>query len=331
MRRTPEPFLRSALAQKNAPVHLICIEVSKSYVTNITPYESSKSEFYISQALSDKFAAEGVYPEALDPFYYDSEYHGGQAWIVTFENGNNIGSKRLISDYFGNYIAMSQGADFSFKTSGADKCRISKCMFLAMRNKRFDFFMPDCSNSLVDVPVSYIPFPFSFTPVGTSIEGDVMSMKVDASNVNLLLGDLVQGVNGLRGNRVTHIMTFDDAEVIAQGRTSCVEENMYIDSVSITPETVSFNLETRFNIMSLQIPLCNYNRNFCRWRYLSQECLGNNPTFCFSGEAGTPVDRDGYPSVSLVKCDHSLLGPNGCAAHKNTVRYGGFPSIAAIG
>lgn len=47
-------------------------------------------------------------------------------------------------------------------------------------------------------------------------------------------------------------------------------------------------------------------RDRCSWRYKGQEC--------------------GY-SGPLQSCDLSLQGENGCAAHSNTPRYGGFPGI----
>lgn len=47
-------------------------------------------------------------------------------------------------------------------------------------------------------------------------------------------------------------------------------------------------------------------RDFCQWRYKSDECGYDGP---------------------MPTCDLSLKGPNGCKAHNNVIHFGAFPGI----
>lgn len=60
------------------------------------------------------------------------------------------------------------------------------------------------------------------------------------------------------------------------------------------------------NNLSKTFPRRRQARDFCQWRYKSEEC--------------------GYTG-SMPTCDQSLRGTNGCAAHNNVIRFGGFPGI----
>lgn len=60
------------------------------------------------------------------------------------------------------------------------------------------------------------------------------------------------------------------------------------------------------NPLTSRFPRRKQMRDRCSWRYKSAEC--------------------GYKGA-LSSCDLSLRGPNGCAAHNNTPRFGGCPGI----
>lgn len=64
------------------------------------------------------------------------------------------------------------------------------------------------------------------------------------------------------------------------------------------------------SILAVTFPRRRELRNRCAWRYKSAEC--------------------GYTGDKTT-CDLSLQGENGCAAHNNTLRYGGFPGINSNG
>jgi phage-related protein len=50
--------------------------------------------------------------------------------------------------------------------------------------------------------------------------------------------------------------------------------------------------------------------------------------FSLTGSTGNGAyTSGGTAAVSLPTCDFTLFGPNGCAAHNNTLNFGGYPSI----
>lgn len=71
---------------------------------------------------------------------------------------------------------------------------------------------------------------------------------------------------------------------------------------------VTFRLGAE-NPLTKRFPRRTQTRDRCRWVYKGPEC--------------------GYTG-SLGSCDYSLQGPNGCAAHNNTERFGGFPGIKTL-
>ncbi len=319
MKRVKEDFLREVLKQTNTPVHLVAVEISPSYVSPIIPWNNDqeiKNKFSITDALAERLTKDS--PDFV------SRPISGEIWIASFENGNNIGTRRKIESIYSGeipYVTISGEVDFKIKLNYVDRIRVSKYLCLAMTNVDVPFYFPDSSNG-GDFPVTYKKFPFSLTPMGSSIDGEIINMNVAVANVNRMLGNIVQEADGIRGNRVTHLTTFGQFLGDEYGRQYCLEESMYVDSTSISNSVVSFKLESRFNIMSLELPLCNYSRNFCRWKYRTPEC-GWPPS-------GRPSMMSGeYPLVLEDRCDHSIIGPNGCAAHNNTVRFGGFPSITS--
>lgn len=90
-----------------------------------------------------------------------------------------------------------------------------------------------------------------------------------------------------------------------------IEETFTIQAARSRSETyeIEFDLGTE-NPLSLRFPVRLQFRNRCFWRYKGTEC----------GYAGP-----------MASCDFTLDGANGCAAHNNTARFGGFPGIRRRG
>lgn len=78
-------------------------------------------------------------------------------------------------------------------------------------------------------------------------------------------------------------------------------------SADASTYTASFTLGTENSVMQ-SFPRRKQTVDFCQWRYKGAEC--------------------GY-SGFMPTCDLSLQGPNGCAVHGNTVRFGGFPGLSS--
>jgi len=156
-------------------------------------------------------------------------------------------------------------------------------------------------------------------PIGTNISFEIMDMNVNVSNINKVLGNAVQQANGLRGNRVYHLKVFNELLTL---KSCCIKDIMYIDAITITPTEVNIKLESKFNILDVQVPLRMYYRDFCGFTYKSPEC-----GYDFAYYLGSGVNAELFPLASETSCDHTLRGPNGCLAHDNTLRFGGFPTI----
>lgn len=65
------------------------------------------------------------------------------------------------------------------------------------------------------------------------------------------------------------------------------------------------------NPLTFIFPRRRQTRDFCQWRY-------KDPLTC------------GY-SGGIATCDLTLQGPNGCAAHNNTPRFGAYPGVSTNG
>ena len=189
-------------------------------------------------------------------------------------------------------------------------------MFLAVWNLPVPFFIPDNDPSFSQ-PMIYQPFPISLEPVGSSLTGEIMDMSVSVSNVDRLIGSAVQYAGGLRGNRLYHLKVFG---TLLGDKMFRLQEIMYVDTVAISPTTVDFKLESKFNILNVEVPLRMYYRDFCGFTYKSPEC---GYGFNYGSNSLSIL----FSLADAAKCDHTMRGPNGCMAHSNTVRFGGFPCI----
>lgn len=307
----PLDFLKEKDKEVNVPINLVILEVSKAYFC-ILEEGSTKTELKIKEELVNAIATDG---------YDITESGDGWCWVVSFERGNNNGTRRVVKSYSPNTrIIVIDGATDNqtySSSTGGDKIRLARCVFLAQWNMPVNFYLYDKSKSL-EYPIKYMPFPMAIEPVGTTTTGEIMGMKAQVSNVNKLIGNAIQQAGGLRGNRITHIIVFDG--LTDQGKDFCLGNVMYIDSVTITATDVQFTFESRFNVLGIDLPLCSYNRDFCRWVYGSEEC---------GWRTSLGVDTQHYPLADATWCDHSLRGSNGCVAHFNNRRFGGFPALVS--
>lgn len=84
-----------------------------------------------------------------------------------------------------------------------------------------------------------------------------------------------------------------------------IEEMVYIIGSKAKNYAIDFTLGAR-NPLAQRFPRRLQWRDRCSWTYKGKEC--------------------GYTGA-MPSCDYTLQGPNGCAAHGNTRRFGGFPGI----
>ena len=84
-----------------------------------------------------------------------------------------------------------------------------------------------------------------------------------------------------------------------------IDETFTVLGTTCKAYTVDFTLGSR-NPLLIRFPRRIQMRDRCSWRYKGQEC----------GYAG-----------ALPSCDYSLNGANGCRAHNNERRFGGFSGL----
>lgn len=88
-----------------------------------------------------------------------------------------------------------------------------------------------------------------------------------------------------------------------------IVEQFQILSASCAEWTASFALGAENETMTIY-PARRQTRDFCQWRFKGHQCAYVGP---------------------LSTCDLTLLGPNGCKVHGNTLNFGGFPGISGNG
>jgi lambda family phage minor tail protein L len=304
-------FLEEKNKSVNTPINLVMLEVTKAYFA-LALVGSTSLSIVVSDTVDTALSDDNFIPDHYDiatPLY-------GYATFLTFESGKNHGAMRRVHSY--SEVAGKHTFSFleplDFDPVG-DKIRISRNLLLAQWDDNIDFYLPDRS-SYTGIAQRYVPFPMKIELVGTNTTGELLTMSASISNVNRMVGNAIQVAKGLRGNRMIHIVTFKD--ILTDGKEGCLTNTMYIDSVTITPQDVVFVLESRMNVINVNLPFCNYNRDFCRWFYLTTEC---------GWTIANGMDTTNYPISTELYCDHTLKGPNGCTAHKNVRRFGGFPAL----
>jgi len=320
MREAPLAFFTEKDKKQYQYIDLIAFEISYVYMADVSS-NSNTTTFGVSEDIRIILNASG----------YDFTESGlGYCWILSFEDGPNVGALRKVSAYdstFG-FFTVDEPVDYN---PDEGRMRISKMIFLTSRNTPVNFYIPDDSYG-EDVAVSYQPFPMTIKPIGTNSKDEIMTLDVTLASANRLIGDAIQTAEGLQGNKVIHLRTFDN--VLDQGKEYCMKDISYVDSVSITNTEVKFELETKFNIVDVTVPRRIYTRDFCGFMLGDESCTwvsgetGLGPGVGFGGVLNADGDVVfSYPNASTITCDHTLNGPNGCKAHNNNERFGGFPTI----
>jgi len=316
MRTAPLNFFKQKNNVQHQLIDLAVVEVSYVYMSNIES-GSTKTSIIIDPALVTTI-------NATD---YDlTESDDGYCWVLTFEAGQNVGAMRKIAGYNPSTGAITFSVPLDNDPSeSTDRVRISRNFFLANRNTPVDFYLPDESFG-ADVAMKYLPFPMAITPIGTNSKGEVMTLDVSLSAVDDTISSVIQLANGIQGNRVCHLRVFDS--VLDQGKEYCIKDVAYVDSVTIDKQEVKLILESKYNIVGIQLPQCSYTRDFCRFMFKSDECSWSESDQGFYERLDPNDDRlYDYPLVTADSCDHTLNGPNGCCAHNNRIRFGGFPTL----
>lgn len=147
---------------------------------------------------------------------------------------------------------------------------------------------------------TYLPRAVQIDQVQLDSRGGQAAVRVTVANVGREVSAYLETVE-VRGARVT--ITYVNSANLADPTAVVLEERYDIQAVQVAGDiSVVFTLG-RERVASTLLPAARFYRDHCRFLYKSLSC----------GYAGT-----------LPSCDHILEGANGCRAHSNIPRFGGF-------
>ncbi|MGH7260624.1 MAG: hypothetical protein ACREI9_08070 [Nitrospiraceae bacterium] len=146
----------------------------------------------------------------------------------------------------------------------------------------------------------YEPFPAMVDVVEQDTRGGLADVRVMVSNVDRTIGAFVETVD-LRGKKVQ--ILYVNSSKLDDPTAYAIKEIYEINSMQVSEKFVTFVLGHE-RVLSQRVPAGRHQRDNCRWIYKSVEC----------GYGGT-----------MANCDKILNGVNGCRAHGNVPRFGGFP------
>lgn len=168
------------------------------------------------------------------------------------------------------------------------------------------FFTPN-PTALTFAGETYEPRAVTIDQVQLDSRGGQAAVRVSVGNVGREVSAYLETVE-MRGARVT--ITYVNSANLADPTAVVLEERYEILGIQVQGAVqVAFTLG-RERVASTLLPAARFYRDHCRWLYKSTQC----------GYAG-----------ALASCDHILEGANGCRAHSNIPRFGGFPLLTNVG
>ena len=154
---------------------------------------------------------------------------------------------------------------------------------------------------------TYQPRMVAIDQVQLDSRGSQATVRITVGNVGREVSAYLETVE-LRGARVT--IKYVNSANLADATAVVLEERYEILGIQVQgAKAVAFTLG-RERVASTLLPAGRFYRDHCRWIYKSEQC----------GYAG-----------ALASCDHILEGANGCRAHSNMTRFGGFPLLTNVG
>lgn len=144
-------------------------------------------------------------------------------------------------------------------------------------------------------------------------EFDLKSEAGAQPTVSVVIHDLTRAIQG-RMQQYGGGIGFNVTIMVVNGsqldKPADVVEYFQIVGASAQNYVVTFQLGAE-NALMYTFPRRKQTKDFCQWRYKDPDTCG------YSGD--------------LPSCDLTLQGPNGCAAHHNTINFGAFPTINGSG
>jgi phage-related protein len=154
-------------------------------------------------------------------------------------------------------------------------------------------------------PQTYSPFAFELEGASVKSDGSLPQISIKVSNVNRMVEGAITQYSGAAGATCNlYVLNTDNPS----GEAALALETVVIRTAT-DARWVTFTLGAPSPLRTL-FPKFLYYQGTCKWRYKSLQC----------GYTG------GLPTCSLT-----MEGANGCQAHANAVRFGGYPGISTNG
>lgn len=162
-----------------------------------------------------------------------------------------------------------------------------------------DLFLAEYDTDITFDGQVYTRFPIKHDFISENTKGQIDAVKLTLGNVSRLIQAYLESYD-LRGVKVDIIQVFSDTIADAD---AYLKHTYYIDSYTADEQSAEFTLTSRFDVLDLGLPARAYSRNYCGWKFKSDEC--------------------GYDGAE-TECDKTL---SRCRVLSNEDRFGGFPSI----
>ena len=104
--------------------------------------------------------------------------------------------------------------------------------------------------------ITYTKFPIAHEYIGENSQGQIDEVHITIANVTRMIEAYLQMYNGLRDRKV-HIMHgwIDQLDM-----DDFIKETYWIDYAESDEDTVKFVLNSRYNILNIELPGRRYNR-----------------------------------------------------------------------
>lgn len=145
----------------------------------------------------------------------------------------------------------------------------------------------------------YTRFPIKHEFIDENSNGQLSAIRLIVANVNRLFQAYIEAYD-LRGKQVDIIQIWADK---LDDPSAKMQDTFFIDSYTADEKAIAFNLNTKMDVIELQLPARRYLRTHCSWKFKGTEC----------GYAGA----EGSCNRTFQRCKQLA----------NQERFGGFPSI----
>lgn len=165
---------------------------------------------------------------------------------------------------------------------------------------------------------TWYPFPFEFSGIETSGEGNLPQLEMAVDNSTRLLMDLLHEQHGFEGNPAVLHLVNEAGKDIASPNEEGLTWNFTIVASSATDESVALRFETK-NWFEVKTPADRFTAARCRWQF-------GDPATCGyiinSGAAFTDCNKTVSDCILRGQDEASRGLP---VLHPR--RFGGFPGI----